>query len=288
MVEPHRTEETVTLAERLGPAARTITESDVAKRMRRDVSAAGKDAAENAESILDVVSKAAEDLVKSFERAGDDVTDGARSVGRELSAAAGEAVDGASDAAGRAGRELKLDKRVDDVVKRIRKELPTERIQGLVASLERELPGTDKDRYDRAYSRGWTRARTSFVGVGLAAGVAAGIAGAFLLDPQRGAQRRATIASKAREIGTTVTREARSKATWTADRARGIAVERGLLKPDEESTTPPVDDPSIGALASETPPLVPVMDPVVGGDPAAMDVDGSPAMEDHEATIRSS
>ena len=44
----------------------------------------------------------------------------------------------------------------------------------IVGRLMRELPDTDKDRYDIAYERGRAQARSSLVAGGLAAGLAAG------------------------------------------------------------------------------------------------------------------
>ena len=77
-----------------------------------------------------------------------------------------------------------------------------------------------------------------------------------MLDPQRGPQRRAALKSKATDIGTTVTRQARATATSTVDRARAIATERGLVKPESDIETT-IEDIAAGATPA---PLVPVMD----------------------------
>jgi hypothetical protein len=225
--------------------------------------AMSKEVAGPVDQVVDAIAKVAEDLARNAERAGDEAKKETRHMTRDIGDAVSDAFDAvasaAGDAAAKAGgaaRDLHLDDRVEDVVKRIRSEFPSERITTLVSNLERELPTTDKDRYDRAYLRGWTRARTSFVGVGLLAGIAAGIAGAFLLDPQRGPQRRAALTSKARDLGSTVSRQARATVASTADRARGIAIERGLVKPESDLETT-IEDVAAGA---DPTPLVPVMD----------------------------
>jgi len=182
----------------------------------------------------------------------------------------------ALEAVERVGQEIKLEERVDDVVKRVRREMPAERIAALVARLERDLPTTDTDRYDRAFSRGWTRARTTFVGVGLLAGVAAGIVGAFLLDPARGEQRRAEIAARAMRARADATSQARRGAAIASERARGIATQRGLIKPaatDGVTTEVPVPGANVpeAVIEAAPAPLIGVMD-----IPAVAEPDPSP------------
>jgi hypothetical protein len=63
-------------------------------------------------------------------------------------------------------------------------------MEDIVGRLLRELPDTDKDRYDIAFARGRAQARSSLVFSGLAAGLALGSAAMFLLDPQLGRGRR--------------------------------------------------------------------------------------------------
>ena len=60
----------------------------------------------------------------------------------------------------------------------------------IVGRLLRELPDTDKDRYDIAFARGRAQARSSLVFSGLAVGLAVGSAVMFLLDPHSGRSRR--------------------------------------------------------------------------------------------------
>ncbi len=259
----------MTLAERLAPVARTIADARLGRTIRREQRAVSSNAAGAVDQVVDAIAKVAENLAQGAERVGDETRREARQTSRDIGEAVSDAFDAvaaaAGDAAARAGdaaRDLHLDSRVEDVVKRIRSEIPTERITHLVTNLERELPTTDKDRYDRAYTRGWTRARTSFVAVGLATGVAAGIAGAFLLDPHRGAQRRAALKEKARTAGTTVSSRVRDTSAMAVDRARGLAVDRGLLKPATGADTPPED-----ALPESPPTLVAVMDAPVAEAP---------------------
>ena len=251
----------MTILERIRPERRANQFGRIAKDlMKRDQV---KDIREAAADAIDAVQQFAADAA---ERAGDAVGDAVDSFGSEASKVTANAAKDVS----RAAKDIKLDKQVDrgldkvdgrveDLVDRIRQALPTERISTLVTNLERELPTTDKDRYDRAFGRGFARARTSFVIVGAATGIAAGIAGAFLLDPQRGPERRNAIRTKLRRTTDDVTSQVRRTATLTADRARGFAYERGLIKPDGESED--------GFGQSAPAPLVPVMDATVGSAP---------------------
>jgi hypothetical protein len=59
----------------------------------------------------------------------------------------------------------------------------------VVFRLLRELPDTDKDRYDIAYERGRAQARSSLLFGGIALGLVAGALGAFLLARAEVAQR---------------------------------------------------------------------------------------------------
>ncbi len=258
----------MTILERIRPERRPIQFGRIAKDlMNRDQV---KDIREVASDAIEAVQQFAADAA---ERAGDAVGDAVDSLGSEASKATSNA---AKDVA-RAAKDIQLEKQVDrgldkvdgrveDLVDRIRQALPTERITTLVTNLERELPSTDKDRYDRAFGRGFARARTSFVVIGAAAGIAAGIAGAFLLDPQRGPERRKAIRTKVRTTTDDVTSQVRRTATMTADRARGFAYERGLLQPGDEH-----GDGFDDAKA----PLVPVMDSTVAaGDPVMPLSDG--------------
>ena len=261
----------MTILERIRPERRANQFGRIAKDlMKRDQV---KDIREAAADAIDAVQQFAADAA---ERAGDAVGDAVDSFGSEASKVTSNAAKDVSKATAnaakdvaRAAKDVQLDKQVDrgldkvdgrveDLVDRIRQALPTERISTLVTNLERELPNTDKDRYDRAFGRGFARARASFVIVGAATGIAAGIAGAYLLDPQRGPQRRNALRTKLRRTTDDVTSQVRRTATLTADRARGFAHERGLIKPDGETE---------GFGQSAPAPLVPVMDATMASAP---------------------
>jgi gas vesicle protein len=265
--DSYRTEETVTILERIRPGRRPIEFGQIAKDlMNRNRISLDRDPA----SVLDQLKDAAVDAIDAFQELASDAAERAGgAVGDAVDSFAGDAskaTRGVAKDVTKAASNLQLDKqvdrgldkvdgRVDDLVDRIRQALPTERITTLVANLERELPTTDGDRYDRAFRRGFARARTSFVVIGAATGIAAGIAGAFLLDPERGPERRRAIQARVRRTTSDVTRQVQRTATMTADRAKGFAYERGILTSGDGSGS--ASRPS----ASEPPALVPVMDP---------------------------
>lgn len=66
----------------------------------------------------------------------------------------------------------------------------------IVTEIHKNLPGTDRDRYEIAYQRGRAQARSALVVGGLAVGAAVGAAATWLLDPERGAQRRKLVAER--------------------------------------------------------------------------------------------
>jgi hypothetical protein len=68
----------------------------------------------------------------------------------------------------------------------------------VVVRLLRELPDTDKDRYDIAFERGRAQARSSLLFGGMTLGLVAGALGLFLLDPVAGSGRRAQLARRAK------------------------------------------------------------------------------------------
>ena len=70
----------------------------------------------------------------------------------------------------------------------------------MVFRLLRELPDTDKDRYDIAYERGRARARSALLFGGITIGLVAGALGLFLLDPVAGSGRRAQITQRAKAL----------------------------------------------------------------------------------------
>jgi gas vesicle protein len=105
-----------------------------------------------------------------------------------------------------------------------------------LARLQRELPDTDKDRYDIAYEQGQTQARSGLLFGGMLAGALAGVTAMFLLDPARGAGRRAQIASRVTGLRNNLARTATGRAEDLQNRARGAAIEAGVKQPEGESS----------------------------------------------------
>jgi hypothetical protein len=71
-------------------------------------------------------------------------------------------------------------------------------VKDVIDRVIRELPDTDKDRYDIAYQRGRAQVRSTYILGGLLAGLAGGVAGMFLLDPERGNNRRSELLERVR------------------------------------------------------------------------------------------
>jgi len=264
----------VTILERIRPGRRQTPLGQIARDlMNRDRDALQRDAAGVVDQVKDIRVAAADAIDAVQQIAVDAVERAGEAVGEAVETVTGDATKstkgGVATGITKAAKDLQLDKglgkvdgRVDDLVDRIRHALPTERITTLVTNLERDLPTTDGDRYDRAFRRGFARARTSFVVIGAATGIAAGVAGAYLLDPQRGAQRRDAVRTTLRRTTKDVSNQVRRTATMTSDRARGFAYERGILKAEGAND---------GAVVRAEPaPLVPVMDPITTGGSEAM------------------
>lgn len=95
-------------------------------------------------------------------------------------------------------------------------------MKDLISRIQRELPDTDKDRYDAAYARGQAQARSGLLFGGLAFGALLGAAVMFLFDPNRGADRRAQLASRMTGIRGDL-----------QNRAKEVAVEAGYQQPEE-------------------------------------------------------
>jgi hypothetical protein len=103
----------------------------------------------------------------------------------------------------------------------------------LINRIQRELPDTDKDRYDIAYERGQTQARSGLLFGGLAFGALVGAALMYLFDPNRGAGRRAELASRATGLRNDLARTAGGRVEDLQNRAVGAAIEAGFRNPDE-------------------------------------------------------
>jgi hypothetical protein len=254
----------VTILERIRGERRPVQFGRIARDlMNRDINALGRDAAGVLDQVKDIRGAAA-DAIEHFQALASDAVD-----------RAGDALEHVGDEATKAAKDVNVDaikgKGVDDIAEKLRKALPTDRITQIVENLERELPTTDKGRYDRAYSRGWAKARTSFIVVGAATGIAAGIAGAWLLDPKQGPRRRAALRGRIRGATKDVSGTLSRTATMTSDRARGFAIERGLIKPgtDVEPTGTPARD-AAGRFVPAAAPRIPVMD-IPAGAPAGFD-----------------
>lgn len=189
--------------------------------------------------------------------------------------AAGSAISDVIDRAGDAMRNLRSDiektgdkvpdKPLDELGKRIRSVASKDTVDEVASRIEKSLPDTDKDRYLRAFERGRVQTRTRYVVVGAAAGITAGILGVVFLDPKQGKARRDALAQKATSVGKQVSEQVAGKVKYAQDRARGMAIERGIVKPDrgpvgvmdpvaapawpstEGPLDQPLDDPQFGA-----------------------------------------
>ncbi len=157
----------------------------------------------------------------------------------------------------KAGGDLRLDDRMDEIGGRIRGAASTPRLQALVARLERDWPGTDRDRYDRAYSRGWAQSRTAHLAVGFAAGIGVGLVAAVLLDPRRGKARRERIAARTSSLTQGLGERVGGALKGTSERARGVAAGRGPVEtlPDEpiQPATAGIPDPEVLPVEAEAP-----------------------------------
>ena len=98
----------------------------------------------------------------------------------------------------------------------------------IVGRLMRELPDTDKDRYDIAYARGRAQARTTLAAGGLAAGLAAGAAVMVLLDPRLGRGRRIELRQRLSGAMNGLRRTIAARREDIGNRAIGAASELGL------------------------------------------------------------
>jgi hypothetical protein len=123
-------------------------------------------------------------------------------------------------------------------------------MKDVIARLQRELPDTDRDRYDVAYERGRAQARSGLLAGGLALGSAVGAGLMWLLDPVHGAGRRAELTSRVTGLKNQVAKTAGGKAEDLQNRANGFAIERGIKQlPGPTSTTEGWDSPSDGSPA---------------------------------------
>jgi len=96
-------------------------------------------------------------------------------------------------------------------------------MKDIVAEVQRNLPGTDKDRYDIAYERGRTQARSALATTGIAPGLAVGT-----FDPVMGPARRAQLRQRAMSMSKEISGAAESKVEDTANSAKGLAAEHDM------------------------------------------------------------
>lgn len=171
-------------------------------------------------AILDAPARFADDIGKGVADFGKTASGIKDDITRELS----------RDIA-KAGKQVRLDERLEDVARKVRSELPKDGIEGVIARLQRELPDTDRDRYDRAFQRGRARTRSSFLGIGAVLGILGGIAGVLLLDPTRGPARRRQLAAKVREVTGTISAVATRQVSDLTAKAKQVAQERGVALP---------------------------------------------------------
>jgi len=225
----------VAILERIGGERRpTIHIGAFGRRMTLERSAPSLDR-RVLERARDVATRVADAASRSMHDNGD--------IGRELA---------------RAGRELKLDERIDEIARRIRDELPAGGVSGIAERLEHRLPDTGRGRRDRGDESGRTRGRAVYIGLALLVGAIAGAVAALLLDPARGERRRAEIARRSAEVR----REASRRVASVVERARRRAGDQSVDAAVADSSSPSGDQ---EPQDERSPQMVPVMDPVAVG-----------------------
>ena len=111
-------------------------------------------------------------------------------------------------------------------------------MKDFIGRFQRELPDTDRDRYDIAYERGRAQARSKLLFGGLAVGAAIGAAIMWALDPSKGEGRRAQLASRLTGARNGLGRTAGGRIKDIQNRLQGFAIERGIKQPpDRENGT---------------------------------------------------
>ena len=174
------------IASGLGSAASTVTDTAGATG-----SAIADSTADAAGTLVDRIAELADAM---RERLGDAVDDAGKA-GRSTATSAGGRVDAIRSVTARTSEDLAATLR--DATARVTDGAP---LDDVVRRLERRWPGTDEERYDRAFERGYARGRSGRLAVGLTVGAAAAAAGTWLLDPERGASRRARLRAQGRRV----------------------------------------------------------------------------------------
>ena len=117
-------------------------------------------------------------------------------------------------------------------------------MKNLISRIQRELPDTDKNRYDAAYERGRAQARSGPLLGGLAFGAIVGAGLMFLLDPDRGAARRSQLASRAIGVRDDLARTAGSHLEDLQNRAKDTNGTSHAIRPaDPDAPGANVPDP---------------------------------------------
>ena len=101
-------------------------------------------------------------------------------------------------------------------------------MKDVIAEVQKQLPGTDNDRYEVAYERGRVQARSALATVGLVLGVAVGTAIMFFFDPVLGRRRRALLQDRVTAISNDLSRTAENRAEDISNRAKGFAAEHDM------------------------------------------------------------
>ena len=104
----------------------------------------------------------------------------------------------------------------------------------VIAKVLRELPDTDRTRYDIAYERGRAQARSQILFTGLALGAAVGAAAMFFLDPVRGTARRHEAGRQFVGRRNDLSRIVEGRMKDTRNRLEGAAIEAGVISPANE------------------------------------------------------
>jgi hypothetical protein len=163
---------------------------------------------------------------------------------------------------------------LEDLGQRLRDLVSAGGIRTFLARLERELPDTDKDRYDRAYTRGRVQARSIYLALGLAAGISAGVAAALLLEPRHGRERREALARKVSGLSGQVSDQVAGAAGRIRARASGPGEPVAVM--DVPETPLPVaggpipeagTDPEARPHEALPEPAAPSVEPPAEGDP---------------------
>lgn len=163
--------------------------------------------------------------------------------------------------------KVAADNPIDEIGQRIKAVASTTTVRALISRLEKELPDADRDKYHRAYARGWTQARSKYLVVGIVAGVSAGAVAAILLDPTHGKGRRDALARKTSSLTRRAGRTVAGKAKYASDRVRGVAIERGVIKPPVADPVAPVPVPTDGPV---TDPASTQWEPITASDAGAI------------------